>query len=142
MLVPGNAATRGIRNHNWLNIRYNEANDWDGQTGPDAEGFAKFQGPEWGIRAAAKLLVNYQDWYGINTVKEIVERWAPAADDNDTVSYIRHVSDVLGVHPMEAFDVRERLQQLLEVMALHESGALPIGAEQVIYQGINMAGVV
>ena len=35
----------GVRNNNWLNIRYNPSNDWVGQTGGDGNNYAKFDDP-------------------------------------------------------------------------------------------------
>lgn len=83
--------TRGIRNNNPGNIRYNPANQWQGQVGKDDAGFVVFDKPENGIRALSVLLRNYQNKYGLNTIHDIIARWAPP-NENDTAAYISSVS--------------------------------------------------
>src|SRR5574337_394778 len=90
--------TRGLRNNNPGNIRYNPKNNWIGQTGQDADGFAIFDKADNGIRALARLLKNYQTVYGLNTVAGFISKWAPP-DENDTVAYIASVANQLGVSP-------------------------------------------
>ncbi|WP_102796767.1 hypothetical protein [Bowmanella denitrificans] len=83
-----------VRNNNPLNIRYNPANNWTGQTGQSG-GFATFVSPEYGFRAAAKLIRNYQVNHGLTSIADIVNRWAPEADNNDTQAYINYLADKL-----------------------------------------------
>ena len=45
----------------------------------------------WGYRAAFIVLRTYHLKYGIRTVAEIIARWAPPEDDNDTEMYLRKV---------------------------------------------------
>lgn len=78
------------RNNNPLNIRANDI-QWDGKVG-ESGGFVKFESVEYGFRAAAKLLANYSRLYGINTVRTIIERWAPPEDDNHTENYIGFIA--------------------------------------------------
>ena len=82
--VKGGA--RGISNNNPGNLEYSKTNPWVGQTGDDGR-FAKFETPEHGIRALGRNLMSYQR-QGIDTVSEIINRWAPPTDKNDTMSYI------------------------------------------------------
>jgi len=54
-------APRGIRSNNPLNIDYNVENQWQGLDSPPSDGrFARFVGPQWGIRAAVKALQSYE----------------------------------------------------------------------------------
>ncbi|NIB44730.1 structural protein [Pseudomaricurvus alkylphenolicus] len=141
-MAPGNPkGPRGIRNNNWLNIRYNPANNWDGQTGADPDGFAIFSTPEFGIRAAAKLITNYRDFHGIDTIRGIIERWAPDSENN-TDAYIQHVSDYLHYDPDLPIDLDVYMSLLLHIMAVHENGrmALPGNTEDVIGPGMELAG--
>ncbi|AQT94307.1 structural protein [Pseudomonas azotoformans] len=85
--------TRGVRNRNPGNIDYNPANQWLGQLKPDPaieKRFARFDTAENGIRALGKLLLTYQRKHGLKTVKAIISRWAPSAE-NDTDAYVRAV---------------------------------------------------
>lgn len=85
---------RNVRNNNPLNIRHNSGNQWQGAAGDDGE-FVIFQSPEYGFRAAFKLLMTYKERYGLNTISEIVNRWAPPSDDNHTDAYIDYLADKL-----------------------------------------------
>lgn len=79
---------RGIRNNNPGNIRW--GSDWKGlkKDGKQQDpSFCVFETPEYGIRALAKLLQNYQLLYGLNTPRKIINRYAPPTE-NETVSYI------------------------------------------------------
>ena len=69
---------RGIRNNNPGNIRRN-GDPWQGlaKDQTDRE-FFTFQSAVYGIRALARLLITYQDKYGLCTIEGIITRWAPA----------------------------------------------------------------
>lgn len=74
--------TRGERNNNPLNIRYNPRNQWRNQLTPDNKGFCRFATMQDGINAAARLLYVYYTRYNLNTIELIVSRWAPASENN------------------------------------------------------------
>lgn len=84
------------RTNNPLNIRFNKANNWRGQTTVH-HGFVVFKTPEYGYRAAYVLLCNYIR-KGYNTPRKIITRWAPPAE-NDTQAYIDYVSTVADISP-------------------------------------------
>lgn len=77
-------------NNNPLNIRYNPQNQWRGQTGQD-KGFCVFKNKAYGFRAGFIILGNYIK-NGINTIEQIVSRWAPPSENN-TENYIRFIED-------------------------------------------------
>lgn len=85
---------RGIRNNNPLNIRI--GNNWQGETvGTDKE-FEVFSHHRYGFRAAAKLLRNYQSLYKLQTIDEIIHRFAPP-NENHTSNYAGYVAKKMGV---------------------------------------------
>lgn len=133
------ATPKGIRNNNPGNIRHNPANDWQGQTGADSSGFAKFDSAKLGIRAAAKLLLNYQRLHGLNTIQEVISRWAPA-NENNTGAYIEHVATALETSPAEQIYLGEPsiLAELVTVIIKHENGMQPYSKE-VINEAVSMA---
>lgn len=88
-------SARGIRNNNPGNLEYSKTNPWVGQTGDDGR-FAKFETPEHGIRALGRNLLSYQR-QGIDTVNDIINRWAPPSDNKNTDAYIQAVCAQLGV---------------------------------------------
>lgn len=117
---------RGIRNNNPGNIEYNPANNWTGQTGKELINgrFATFESMPAGVRALTILLINYYERYGLNTVTAIINRWAPSVE-NDTGSYIAHVSESMGVSPFEVFTLNEEnLTNLTAAIIKHENGRM------------------
>jgi len=89
-----NNLTRGQRNNNPFNIRYNSSNSWKGQTGSDGA-FCVFDTMAHGIRAGGVLLRNYLK-AGKNTIRLILTRFAPSSENN-TESYIAHVAKLSGI---------------------------------------------
>lgn len=82
---------RGIRNNNPLNIRI--GNVWLGEVKhPTDKSFEQFISMEYGIRAGFVILRRYIRRYGINTIAEIVSRWAPSSENN-TKAYIAAVAN-------------------------------------------------
>lgn len=142
--------TRGVRNNNPGNIDYNPRNQWQGQLAPDPaieKRFARFDTAENGIRALAKLLLAYRSKNGmpgvggpgIDTVREVISRWAPGGE-NDTESYIKAVATGVGVQPDQPIDIRNfrTLIALTTGIIQHENGAMPY-SEQVIATGVQRA---
>jgi len=128
---------RGIRNNNPGNLE-NNGIDWKGLSLVQGDKrFYQFAKPEYGIRALARVLKTYERKYGINTVKGIIDRWAPP-HENNTESYIKHVAQVLGVRPNEPFAVTENLVPLTEAIILHENGSNPYSMETIV-DGVMLA---
>ncbi|MHB9326375.1 hypothetical protein ACP3S7_02390 [Phytobacter ursingii] len=134
----GEDSSRGLRNNNPGNIEASNQNPWVGQVGSDGR-FAKFETPEHGIRALGKNLLSYQN-QGVDTIKEIINRWAPASDNNDTAAYISAVCKQLGVKPDQQIDASNpnTLKALCAAIIHHENGGQPYSSEQ-ISTGVNAA---
>lgn len=83
-------STRGIRNNNPANIR--RGCNWKGlaKTQTDRE-FCQFDTMTWGVRALLVTLHTYVVKHHLHTVKEIITRWAPPSDGNNTEAYIKFV---------------------------------------------------
>jgi hypothetical protein len=142
---------RGVRNNNPGNIDYNARNQWQGQLGLE-EGvnkprFARFDSPENGIRALAKLLINYRGkngepgigGQGIDTVRETINRWAPPVENN-TSAYVESVAKELGVPSTQIINILDRstLLKITTAIIKHENGYLPY-APSVIAEGVSRA---
>ncbi|MBE8816242.1 hypothetical protein F3H66_22145 [Serratia marcescens] len=125
------SAARGLRNNNPGNIEASDKNPWEGQTGSDGR-FAKFETPEHGIRALGKNLLAYQA-KGFDTVAEIVNRWAPASDGNNTDAYIKALCGALGVGANDQVDMSNprTLAALCAGIVKHENGSQPYTDEQI-----------
>lgn len=113
---------RGIRNNNPGNIR--RGDNWDGLADEqnDKE-FCVFESMPYGIRAMLMILKRYAYKYRLLTTRAIITRWAPACE-NDTYSYINHVSQLLGVMPDTRLDLTHRsgFINLAKAIARHECG--------------------
>lgn len=107
--VAGSGATstapRAVRNNNPGNIVADSRNPWQGQVGTDGR-FAVFATPADGDRAHAKLLSNYQNLHGANTVRSVISRWAPPSENN-TDAYVGRMSSDLGIGPDDPIDLND-----------------------------------
>lgn len=138
--MASNNQPRGIRNNNPGNIRWGD--DWRGLI-PDAErtdkSFCQFISPEYGIRAMIIILRNYQRKYGLKTVTDIINRWAPPVENN-TLAYINSVAKEIGVDPAAEINVLDRriMIKLLAAIIKHENGLQPYGFD-VFVKTIDLA---
>lgn len=136
------ATTRGVRNNNPGNIDYVQANKWRGQLTPNPaleKRFARFDTPENGIRALGKLLLTYQDKYGLKTVKAIISRWAPSIE-NDTSAYVRAIEANTGTKPGADVDLHSAsvLQGFAKAIIHHENAGFAY-PDAVLVEGVRRA---
>lgn len=129
---------RGIRNNNPGNIRW--GSDWKGlkKDGKQLDpSFCVFKSPVFGIRALAKVLINYKKIHGLNTVRQIVSRYAPP-NENQTKAYVQSVAKQLGVYPDSIIDIEERgvLTVFIKAVIRMENGIQPY-SDETIQQGIS-----
>lgn len=139
--MQGSDKTRGIRNNNPGNIRWGD--DWQGLV-PQAQrtdkSFCQFISPEYGIRAMIVILRNYQRKYGLKTITEIIQRWAPP-NENDTQAYINSVSKATDIDADKAIDLSDRcrLIPLLQAIIKHENGSQPYEYD-ILVRALALAG--
>ena len=138
-------STPGIRNNNPGNIRHSD-DKWQGlaQAQPDSQ-FFTFDSPVYGIRAIARLLINYQDKYSLNTIRGIISKWAPP-EENPTAAYIDAVDHRTGFDPDQQLDMHayEDLRALVVAIIWQENGQQPYSDQQIgkalVLAGIEPAG--
>ena len=114
--------SRGIRNNNPLNIRI--GNNWWGEVDkPTDPQFEQFQKMEFGIRAAFIILRRYIEKYGRNTIRLIVESWAPSSENN-TEAYVAFVSQKSGIDAdtVIKYDDKPTMIKVVEAMIAMENG--------------------
>lgn len=132
--------SRGIRNNNPGNIRHSPTR-FQGQakSQPD-KAFKTFIGPEWGLRAIAKILLTYET-HGVDTVREIITRWAPPVE-NDTKAYIAAVAKSVGRDDHDVLNLRnpELMVPMLQAIVTHENGCQPYPACTFI-KAVQLAGL-
>lgn len=115
---------RGIRNNNPLNIRI--GNVWLGEVKENTDGeFEQFTSMKYGLRAAIVLLRRYICHYHMNTIAQIVSRWAPSSENN-TSQYINFVSDRVEIDDDTKIDFDDKITicKLVEAMAYYECRTL------------------
>ena len=119
--VPQSTSIIGQRINNPLNVRqYGQG--FEGDVGEE-NSFIKFEDPRYGVRAADKVLSTYGRDYGIDTIEDVISRYAPPSDDNPTQAYIDFVSGKTGIGQSEEIDLQdpELRARLLSPMAMLES---------------------
>lgn len=140
---PGNE--RGIRNNNPGNIEF------AGQDGATSDGrFAQFRTPFEGLRALSRQLLRYYDGKTtgkqLRSVSDIVSTWAPPTKDgkveNDTLAYIAHISQMLGVSPDAEINLRDPnvMTTMMNGIIQKENGRNPYGDEMVRAAGTATIG--
>lgn len=111
--------SRGVRNHNPLNIRRTK-DVWHGmlpiQTDKD---FVQFESDYYGFRAAFIILRNYIK-RGICTVYDIVSTWAPS-NENDVLTYVKFVCKRIGHDCYRKLEYSD-LVDVVEAMSVFECG--------------------
>lgn len=122
---------RGIRNNNPGNIEW--GSPWQGlakTVGKNRdERFAQFLDPASGIRAIAVTLITYydkrkaNDGSRIDTVREVIERWAPSVENNVS-AYAKQVARVLNITPEDTINLHDfdTMRGLVEGIIRHENG--------------------
>lgn len=128
---------RGIRNHNPGNIEYT-GTQWQGLADPPHDGrFMRFESPQYGIRAMARVLTTYEQTHGLNYIGGIIQRWAPE-HENNSAAYAGFVANKLGIRATDRFDVQARMPELIEAIIQYENGRQPYSLAT-IRQGVAMA---
>lgn len=141
---PSADSVRSVRNNNPGNIERNQT-AWQGMSDDQSsdERFIVFDTPEMGVRAMARTLNTYNKRYGLNTIRDIIYRWAPP-NENDTENYIRVVSERSGVDPNREINLQdnpEEMNAVIREMIFMEGGseAYDYFDPEVVARGIQLA---
>lgn len=132
---------RGIRNRNPGNLRKSK-DKWQGlsavQSDPE---FFTFQTDAYGIRALARTLITYQDKYDLDTVRGLINRWAPL-NENDTDAYVSSVARRVNVGPDDPINVHHYgpARALVEAIIRHENGSMPY-SDATMREALALAGI-
>lgn len=87
--------SRGLRNNNPGNIRLSSTR-YLGEVDSTDSAFKQFKAVEYGYRAMFVLLYTYQKKHKLDTIADMISRYAPAIE-NHTEKYIQAVSEWSGV---------------------------------------------
>ena len=132
--------TLGQRLNNPLNVRSSAANQWEGGDPTMRErGYEGFTGPDFGIRAADRVLDTYARDYGIDTLSGALSRFAPEADDNPTQAYIDFVAERSGINPDAPIDLTNPAVRSLVLSPMAEFESKSIYSPEDIQASIGRA---
>lgn len=111
--------SRGLRNCNPGNIRRSRVR-YKGEVLPsnDKE-FKQFCSMAYGYRAMFVLLDSYRSKYGLCTIRQMLNRYAPPSE-NFTEGYIRFVASRTGIAPDEIVNTRAARDMVPIVAAMSE----------------------
>ena len=109
--------SRGLRNNNPGNIRRSSVR-YKGEVRPSRDpDFKEFSTMAYGYRAVFVLLDTYRSRYGLATIRQMLNRYAPPTE-NFTEGYVRFVADYAGVMPDEVIDTRSEKDMIPIVAAM------------------------
>jgi hypothetical protein len=70
-----------LRNNNWVSLKGpNLEGKWPGQTGANAQHFARFDDPVYAVRGFIELIRYYQDKHNTRSAAAIMTRYSPPGD--------------------------------------------------------------
>jgi hypothetical protein len=117
--------SRGLSLNNPGNVRISSAH-WLGKVTPSRDpDFETFDTPEHGLRVIARILLTYFEDYNLNTINDIIAKWAPASE-NDADAYIDDVSDRTGFDSDQVLTPdAPTLSALVSAIVWHENGQNP-----------------
>lgn len=131
--------SRGALNCNPGNIRHSSI-AWVGQDETQSDpDFVCFTAPQFGIRAIAILLLTYYRKHGLNTVRGLINRWAPP-NENNTSAYVTDVAQrckLVADNPIKVDDP-VILAKLVSAIIWHENGENPY-VPQLIANAVDAA---
>lgn len=134
--MTGRSFPRCIRNNNPFNIKEG-VNNWIGaiplvSNTDKNHTFVQFKEMRFGVRAGQKLLLTYIKLYGLDSIEEIISRFAPSTE-NHTVHYIdfvcRNYAGKLIYEPSTKIDTLEKFAHLCYRICKFESGLNETGCE-------------
>ena len=122
--------SRGLRNRNPGNIRKSTV-EYIGEIQSKDSAFKQFKDMAHGYRAMFVLLHTYQKKYEINTIRGIINRYAPPEDNNDTEAYIKAVSKESCIAPDTkcTFTFKELMIPIVSAMSRVENGVPAVQSE-------------
>ena len=111
--------SRGLRNCNPGNIRQSKTH-YKGERHPSRDSeFKEFESMAYGYRAMFVLLDTYSRRYGLCTIRQMLNRYAPPVE-NFTEGYIRFVSEKTGIAPDEIINTRAARDMVPVVAAMSQ----------------------
>ena len=110
-----------VRQVNLSNIR-KTSDRWVGAVACDGP-FVCFEDESYALRATIKLLQTYYNKHGLETIEEVVARWAPPSE-NATREVTKTVAKIMGYHPTGLLDLNDmdEVERLAKAIIRMETG--------------------
>lgn len=102
---------------------------WEGQVKNKGR-FIAFKDAHYGLRALSIVLLRYETRHGIDTIHEVVVRFAPP-HENNTKKYANHVAREVGLGIHEEMSVKFYLPLLMKAIIYMENGSQPYTDDQI-----------
>lgn len=134
------SGTRGLRNNNPGNIR-KSSDVFQGEIVPSTDpAFKQFIDKAHGYRAIFRIINTYIS-NGYDTISKIINRWAPAADNNNPTAYINFIVNKTGIGPNTKLTYRnddgiDNIINIVKQISHVENGVPAIPAE--VTDGYNL----
>lgn len=130
-------APRGIRNNNPGNLNYAKQSGATKESGPNGR-FAVFNSMTEGVSALYKQIQLYFQ-RGTDTISEIVNKYAPASDNNNVMAYINSLVKATGkgAHESLASSDMSTIFSLLKGIISHENGKGYVSDDEIM-RGIQV----
>lgn len=135
--IPPDTSPRGIRNNNPGNLNYVGQSGATKESGENGR-FAVFESMRDGISALYKQIQLYLS-RGVNTIESVVNKYAPADDNNNVQAYIRQLVGATGKQADEKLsgEDTETVFKLIRGIINHENGKGYV-SDQDILSGIQV----
>lgn len=135
--IPTDTAPRGIRNNNPGNLNYAGQSGAKKESGENGR-FAVFESMRDGISALYRQIQLYFS-RGVNTIESVVNKYAPAEDNNNVQAYIRQLVGATGKQADEKLsgEDTETVFKLIRGIINHENGKGYV-SDQDILSGIQV----
>ncbi len=115
--MMGASVSRGLRNRNPGNIRHSSSRFKGEVESCNDKSFKQFREMAWGYRAMFVILDTYNTKYGLSTIRQMIQRWAPPIE-NHTEEYIKQVSRLAMLDSDTPIDTRQRVAMIPMVAAM------------------------
>ena len=131
----------GLRYKNPLNIKRDPHNGWLGKVKDNKGTFEMFTSFFYGYRAAMKLMQKYIVIYRCETIKEIVCRWSPIAENGYDITrgYYKFVAKVLEKEVDDDVDWKNKkmICDMVYAMTVFENGSPRCQIEEKTPEGMK-----
>lgn len=131
----------GLRYKNPLNIKRDPHNGWLGKVKDNKGTFEMFTSFFYGYRAAMKLMQKYIIIYRCETIKDIICRWSPIAENGYEITkgYYKFVAKVLDKEVDDDVDWKNKdlICKMVYAMTVFENGCEECFVEEPTPEGIK-----